>query len=269
MDQQDVTSIVTGHYGADGLEEQILQAVAGAGADLDGLTVGDLAPVDELHAGGLGETRHLLSLLGLHDGSRLLDVGCGLGGSSRAAAAAYPCRVTGADLTPEYVDVATALTARVGRLSDRVTFEITLPDRLPFADGAFDVAMMIHVGMNLPDKAAVFADVRRVLTPGGRFGIFDQMVGVGGPATYPLPWAEDERSSFLETPDRYAELLRAAGFELELEEDRSSAIDWQRSTGTLGPHVVFGPAFGERIRNQIADARSGALLPYVMVARAV
>jgi SAM-dependent methyltransferase len=264
----DVTGLVTGHYGAAGLEARILGALADAGVDLDRLTAADLAPVDELHAGGLAETLHLLSCLDLPQRARLLDVGCGLGGSSRVAASSDSRRVTGVDLTAEYVHAATALTARVG-LADRATFQTTKADRMPFADGSFDAAMMIHVGMNLPDKASVFAEVHRVLEPGGRFGIFDQMVGSGAPATYPLPWAEDDRASFLETPHRYAEVLRAAGFEIERQEDRSTAVTWPRGEGQLGPGVVFGPAFGERIRNQISDARSGALLSYLLVARAL
>jgi len=266
-----VTDLVTHHYGATGLERRLLEALAADGVDIARLTVEDLAPVDELHAGGVPATQHVLSCLDLREGSRLLDVGCGLGGSSRVAASSYPCRVTGADLTPEFVRTAAALTARVG-LSDQVTFETSSVDRLLFGDGSFDAAMMIHVGMNLPDKPAVFAEVRRVLTPGGRFAIFDQMLGSHGELNDPLPWAPDARSSFVETTDRYGELLREAGFEVEREEDRSASISWPQAVGSLsrpGLHVVFGPDWAERIGNQIAGAHSGALLPWLVVGRAV
>ena len=44
----------------------------------------------------------------------------------------------------------------------------------------FDAAIMVHVGMNIPDKAAVFTDVRRALRDGGTFAVFEQMrVGDG------------------------------------------------------------------------------------------
>lgn len=266
----DVEGLVTGHYGATGLEDRMLRALAEAGVDVGRLTANDLVPVDELHAGGLPATEHLLALLDLRTESRLLDVGSGLGGSARVAASSYSCRVSGVDLTRAYVRTATALTARVG-LSDRVAFQVSSVEGLPFDDASFDAAMMIHVGMNLPDKAAVFAEVRRVLVPGGRFGVFDQMLGTGGAPTYPLPWALDEQSSFIETPARYAELLGATGFRVEHREDRSAATT-RPPTGErpqLGPEVVFGPDFTERIHNNVAGTRSGALLPYAIVGRAV
>ena len=45
--------------------------------------------------------------------------------------------------------------------------------------------------MNLPDKPAVFAEVRRVLAEGGLFGLFEQVRTGPGTLTYPLPWAQD------------------------------------------------------------------------------
>ena len=74
---------------------------------------------------------------------------------------------------------------------------------------------MVHVGMNIPDKQAVFAEVHRVLAPGGRFALYEQMRTGDGDLPYPLPWAEDERSSFVETVDDYSAHLEAAGFTVD------------------------------------------------------
>ena len=56
--------------------------------------------------------------------------------------------------------------------------------------------------------------MRRVLKPGGMFGIYDQMREADGELTFPVPWATVSETSFVETPDRYQHLLMEAGFEV-------------------------------------------------------
>ena len=105
-------------------------------------------------------------MLGVTGGRRLLDVGAGIGGPARRAADKYGCRVTGIDLSPDFVNVARSITARVG-LTDQVTFDVGSATAMPYDDGAFDRAMLNHVGMNIRAKDRVFAEVRRVLEPDG------------------------------------------------------------------------------------------------------
>jgi SAM-dependent methyltransferase len=268
---------VTGHYGRPGMLRAILAAAERAGLDPDGLAASDLSAVDEFHLGGLAATRSLLDLLAPAPGSRLLDVGSGIGGPARVAASQYACTVTGVDLTPEFTELATDLTARVG-LDDRVTFRTADAVALPFPDGSFDVATMIHVGMNMPEKARVFAEVRRVLETGGRFAIFDQMLtGTEQPA-YPEPWAGDPSASFLSTTQEYRTMLSDAGFGVDTEEDRTQAgIDFftaMRAASEGGPppfglHVLFGPEWPVRAGNNLKALEDGTLAATVMVARAV
>lgn len=264
----EVIDLVRGHYSGDDLEGTILGALSEAGVDVDHLTVADLAAVDQLHAGASPATAYLLEQLDLSQDSRLLDVGCGIGGPARLAADRYACSVTGVDLSPAFVRLGRALTARVG-LPDRVTHHLGTGEVMNFGDGSFDRAMMVHVGMNIPDKAAVFAEVRRVVAPGGVFGLYEQMrIGDEAP-TYPLPWAEDERSSFVESPETYRELLARAGFEVERTEDRTAAV--ARPPGgeqRLSQAAVFGPRFAERIANNVAAMRARILAPVVILARA-
>ena len=265
----DVRDIVKGHYGGADLEDSVLRALAGAGVDTSALGVRDLTAVDELHAGSVQATEHLLSRLELDAGSRLLDIGCGIGGPARVAASTYACHTTGVDLTPEFVSTAVALTDRVG-LSELVAFEVAAGDELPFPDASFDRAMMIHVGMNIPDKGAVFTEVRRVLEPGGRFGVFEQMRRGEGELPYPMPWADDERSSFVVSAEEYGAVLEAAGFEVVQTEDRTATAARPASgPGGLSPQAVFGPGFAERIGNNIAAAKAGMLAAVLIVARAV
>ena len=262
----DVRELVKDHYSPGHLTDAILATLSEAGIDVDALTAGDLFAVDQLHAGGARATRHLLDQLAPDTRSHLLDVGCGIGGPSRMAAT-DGSRVTGIDLSQEFVDTATDLTARAG-LGDMATFLATAGESLPFDDGTFDGAFMVHVGMNIPDKRAVLAEVRRVLEPGARFVLFEQMRTGDGELPYPLPWAVDERSSFVEGVAAYTTALESAHFTIEAVEDRTASTLGPPPTGALSPAMVFGEAFVQRVDNNVAATRAGTLGAILMVARA-
>ena len=265
----EVADLVRSHYGGADLERLIFDGLRGAGIDLEQLSIDDLAAVDQLHAGFLPATRYLLDQLDLSTSTRLLDVGCGIGGPARVAAATYRCPVVGVDLSPDFIRVAQLLTERVG-LHSLVEHQVAAGDGIDFPDSSFDRAMMVHVGMNIPDKAAVFTEVRRVLRPGATFGLFEQMKLSEQPPTYPLPWAEDERSSFVATPEDYVRDLEGAGFTVDRTEDRTAATAGPPGGGPprLSPAAVFGPRFVERIQNNIAATRTGILAPVLMLATA-
>jgi ubiquinone/menaquinone biosynthesis C-methylase UbiE len=102
-------------------------------------------------------------------------VGCGIGGPSRYIAETYGCRVTGIDLTDEFVRTAQALARRTS-LAGRIDYRQASALDLPFAPGTFDGAYMMHLGMNIEDKAALFTEIRRVLKDNATFGIYDVML---------------------------------------------------------------------------------------------
>jgi SAM-dependent methyltransferase len=208
----------------------------------------------------------------------LLDVGSGIGGPARTFAEAHDCRVTGVDLTPEFVQAADALTRRCG-LSDRVSFREASALALPFAEASFDRATLIHVGMNIEDKAGLFAEVRRVLKPDARFGVYDIMRVSDAEIPYPMPWAATESTSFVEPPETYRRLLSAAGFEIESEANRRElALTLGREmrenaakhgAPPLGLHILMGPAAEERLGNVMKTLQAGTIAPIEMIARAV
>lgn len=261
----EVSDLVRGYYGADGsLSATILGALASAGIDVDALQHADLALVDHLHAGGSPATQHVLERLGAEPGQRLLDVGSGVGGPSRMAALAGAV-VTGVDLTPEFVEAAAELTARLG-WDGNPRFVAASAESLPFEDATFDAAMMVHAGMNMPDKAAVFGEVRRVLVPGSRFVLYEQMATGTEELAFPLPWAEDARSSFLETVEGYSGLLDAAGFTVEDIDDRTDSVLGPRPSVPVGPADVYGHLYVAGIANYVAAARAGKLRAVVVTA---
>src|SRR5438067_5016205 len=138
------------HYSRGGLYDTILAALKAAGKDIDHLTPDDLAPVDEFHGGQRPATVRLAELVGFTGAERVLDVGSGLGGPSRFLAWRYGCRVSGIDLTAEFVGVAERLTRLTG-LTDRVDYRQGNALDLPFADGGFDVVWSQNAAMNIAD----------------------------------------------------------------------------------------------------------------------
>jgi SAM-dependent methyltransferase len=270
------TEVAT-HYARDGLETAILAALRQAGKDPDRLVPADLSPVDEFHVGGREATIELAERMGLAPGQALLDIGSGLGGASRHFAGDHGCHVSGIDLTEDYVRVATALARRVG-LADRVDYVKASALALPFPDGRFDAATLMHVGMNIADKPALFAEVRRVLKPGAVFGIYDVMRIGDGELTYPVPWASGPETSALATPAAYRDALAATGFTVTTERDRRDfAIDSfrrqqvrmaEQGRPPLGLHLVMGPEAGRKIAHLAAAIEAGVVAPVEMICRA-
>jgi MPBQ/MSBQ methyltransferase len=199
------------YWGRDGLGQAILDALVASGKQLDALTTDDLAPTDQFHGGGKAATVRLAHLAGLSPGTRVLDVGGGLGGPARTLAVECGCHVTVIDLTASYVRAAAMLTAQLG-LGDRVTHHVSNALELPFDPGTFDVVWTQNSGMNIADKERLSLGFHRVLRPGGRLAFQEPMAGPVQPLIFPLMWARDAATSFLRTPSEMRALIEAAGF---------------------------------------------------------
>ncbi len=273
----DLERTVALHYTHGQLERAILDALAAMGKNPAALIPADLAPVDEFHIGGRQATIDFAGELGVTPGMHLLDIGCGIGGASRYFAHERGCRVTGVDLTLEYVQVAEGLAARVG-LARQVTYRQASALDLPFPAASFHGAYMLHVGMNIADKAKLFAEVRRVLRPGGFFGVYDVMREGEGELLFPVPWASEESSSFVAGASEYRRLLEAAGFRVASERSRREfAIEFFRQVRArtaggpppLGLHILMGATFAQKVGNMIANLEQGVISPTEIVARAV
>jgi tocopherol O-methyltransferase len=108
----------------------------------------------------------VLAWAGVTHATRVLDVGCGLGGSSRHLARKFGASARGVTLSPVQVERATALTSASG-LSN-VSFQVADALALPFPDGSFDLVWSLESGEHMPDKRRFLAEMARVCAPGGR-----------------------------------------------------------------------------------------------------
>jgi SAM-dependent methyltransferase len=133
----------------------------------------ELANVPELAVESFAGVANPWQLGRLDPGERVLDLGSGAGTDSLIAAQMVGPggSVTGIDMTPQMLAKARAAAAEMGAAN--VEFVEAEAERLPFADASFDVVISNGVIDLIPDKDAVFAELHRVLAPGGRMQIAD------------------------------------------------------------------------------------------------
>jgi len=112
--------------------------------------------------------RETLSRLDLKPGESLLDVGCGTGVLLKALAASVPdAKLSGADLSPEMLDVARK------SLGERVVLKQSHAESLPFSDQAFDVVVSTNAFHYFRNPLGALERMARVLRPNGRVVITD------------------------------------------------------------------------------------------------
>ena len=209
------------HYSARDIEARILTAVRAAGLDPERrLTPEALSALDHFHTGGLRASRELLEVARIQADERVLDVGAGLAGPARLLAAERGCRVDCLERSADYCAGALLLNRLTG-LDERIAVHSGSALELPFPDAAFDVVWMQNVGMNIADKRTLYAEIFRVLKPGGRFAFQEMAAGNLPPSYFPLPWASDPTDSFLVSAEEMEAMLRESGFVVELFEDTS------------------------------------------------
>ena len=136
----------------------------------------ELARVPDFVAESFAGVANPFSLGRLEVGERVLDLGSGAGTDSLVAALQVgpTGSVTGVDMTPEMVAKARAGAAEL-ELANAAFVEAEA-EQLPFADASFDVVVSNGVIDLIPDKDAVFAELHRVLVPGGRIQVADVMI---------------------------------------------------------------------------------------------
>ena len=131
---------VQAHWTRPSVLARIDAALTELGHDPQNLNPEILATLEHLHSGGSAITRDQAKRVSITEDSRVLDVGCGIGGPARYLAHTYDCRVDGIDLTPELVETGRVLTERC-KLTDRVglqvgnALELAIPGRQCNAHG--------------------------------------------------------------------------------------------------------------------------------------
>ncbi|WNC70790.1 class I SAM-dependent methyltransferase [Thalassotalea psychrophila] len=266
---------VSDHYMHGNLLNAIKAALPALGKTTKTITVEDLAPVDEFHIGGRIATDHLLEQLHFNTQQHILDVGCGLGGAARYVANQYKTKVSGIDLTAEYIETGEELCNWLNLSSVNLIQGSALD--LPFTENTFDGAYMLHVGMNIEDKALLFNQIYKVLKPGTSFGVYDIMRQKDGELTYPVPWATTNSTSKLATPEQYQKALTNAGFTIKTINNRhefaiqffqqlKAKIEADGGPPPLGLHTLMQQSAAGKVKNMIENIGNNLIAPVEIIA---
>lgn len=264
-------SSLESHYSARDIEAKIMAALRAAGLDPEQrLTPEQLAALDHFHTGGLRATNELLEAAKIRPDERVLDIGAGLAGSARLLAFTVGCSVDCVEMSSDYCAGA-ALLNRLTGLEDQIKVHQGSALALPFPDESFDVVWMQNVGMNIADKHQLYAEIARVLKPGGRYVFQEMAAGEVATSYFPLPWASDPAHNFLASGDEMHSILSACGLCADLFEDmsdihlgRSTANATPAATGQLGLSV-----FVDDLGTKAANARRGLEEGQVRLVRGV
>ena len=245
---KDIQSI-HGYYSPNDLFNKIIEGLDKLGKDLENVTADDLQPVDEFHIRGDVATKELIELAKFTPEMHILDVGCGIGGSTRRLSQETGCRVTGIDLSEAYIDTAERLTQLLD-MQGQVEFHACSALELPFKDCSFEGVWSLQMNMNVDDKLSWLKETYRVIKPGGRAVLYEVCGNKNTPLHFPVPWAQDSSMSFLVPPALFRNDITSAGFDIEVWNDKtdlarkafSNAKEpvGEPSLPILGVHLLVG-----------------------------
>lgn len=170
----------------------------------------------------------------------VVDVGCGIGGSSRYLARKYGAKCQGITLSPVQAQRANDLAAAKG-LADKVSFQVADALEQPFPDGQFDLVWSMESGEHMPDKTRFVNELARVAAPGGTIIIVTWCHRDLSPSEESLqPWEQKLLSkicnayylpAWCSTSD-YVKLLES----LSLQDIK--AADWSEYVAPFWPAVI-------------------------------
>lgn len=238
-----------------------------------------LAPVDQLHIGGIKASEKIIQRLLHLNPTQILEVGSGMGGLMRLIQGNLPeADITGIDITHAFNLLNRDLSLMTAGQSCAAQPRALTADaqQLPFADNSFDCIIFQHSLLNIPNSDQCLTECRRVLKPGGTVLLHEVIKGANHSAmAYPVPWARHPDQSHLQTLQQLSELLEHGNFTIDSQmnwsdealawrqrqsakEQPGNASDRQANTA-ISPANILGKAFRQMGPNIIKNLQAGAV----------
>jgi ubiquinone/menaquinone biosynthesis C-methylase UbiE len=264
-------STVSKHYNESLQLEEILRQLNHAYPD--GPNAYQLAPVDQLHIGGIKASEKLAERLAILKPESVLDIGSGLGGLVRVCKQRHDAIYVGLDITHE-LSRSNQQLSKLNPTSSPCMIVTGNGQQLPFADESFDVIIMQHSLLNMPDKINALKESKRVLRKGGHLILHEVLMGEHyEQMLFPVPWARTKDISHLTSEKNLIALIDEASLRIESINDWSEeAILWRTrqtnkqtspQTSSQGPVVspamILGCDFIQMSKNVQSNLQNGAI----------
>lgn len=269
----------------------------------DGPTVYQLAPIDQLHVGGINASKQILQTLkqlaeqlsqpsvNSPEGEQnkkvgVLEIGCGLGGLMRLAQVelSEDVQFTGIDICPQFTELNQRISALCPQLNVPNVFTADACD-LPFEENTFDIVVFQHSLLNIPDHQRALAECERVLRPHGMIVLHEVIAGANPEKMrYPVPWARDESTSHLLNQQQLTNLFNEKGVgvikftdltpqalawrqrQCEKEKELSNKQTTKAATPPLSPKMILGEEFHTMGSNIVANLSTDSVRVIEVVA---
>jgi len=258
---------IENQYAQSGLYNSIIDSLKAKGIDLNQVTRSHLSGVDEFHIRGEGVSYELARQANLSN-KKVLDIGCGLGGPCRMLSELYNCETYGIDMSPDYIETAKKLSALVS-IDNASNFLIGDALNLPFEDGVFDVVWTQHVQMNIEDKHRFYSEINRVLANNGTFIYYDIFKQYPIEINYPVPWANDNSVSFLQTIKEMETILIELNlYKYQTTDQTDKGLEFLENvmhskklanSSTTGLNLLLGDETEEKFRNLLNALQCGKI----------
>ncbi|WP_372737226.1 class I SAM-dependent methyltransferase [Neptunomonas sp.] len=207
----------------------------------DGPNVYQLAPIDQLHIGGIKASEKLAQRLSEFKASKVLDIGSGVGGLLRVCSQQHEAIYVSLDITHEL----SCINQHLNKLSKTNCPSMVVTgngQQLPFPNQSFDLIIMQHSLLNMPDKRAVLNECKRILSPDGHLILHEVLTGKNSDKMlFPVPWASTSDLSHLISSAEISALISSVSMKVESMQDWSAeALSW-RSRQTSKQQTLHAP----------------------------
>ncbi|TGO47781.1 hypothetical protein BOTNAR_0506g00010 [Botryotinia narcissicola] len=195
------------------------------------------------------QEHYLAAKIGIKDGDKVLDVGCGVGGPAREIAKFTGAHITGLNNNDYQIERATRYAAKEG-MSDQLKFVKGDFMQMSFPENSFDAVYAIEATVHAPSLEGVYSQIFKVLKPGGTFGVYEWLMTDNYDnenehhREIRLGIEQGDGISNMVKISEGIAAIQAAGFELVLNEDlakRPDATPWYyplagefKHMGTIG-----------------------------------
>ncbi|XP_063597104.1 uncharacterized protein LOC134773796 isoform X1 [Penaeus indicus] len=197
--------------------------------------------------GGESTTREFCQRLGLRPGQRVLDVGCGSGGSAFFMSRLYGVHVHGVDISSNMIDLAVQRQTHLRRAQrKRLQFEMRDILDADYGDCSFDVIYSRNSILHISNKEELFARLHCWLKPGGTLFVTDYCLG-SAPTSTPLADYVAKSSMSLVTVRDYARAVARAGFGVQSEDlgDKFYSIQQKELDDFIPTHEAFAQEYSQ------------------------